>query len=134
MLAPEEVAAALDADTDGTSSARATSPGWLLQVAVTITPSAGTARSAEDASVGWAVRLLTGGSACPVPPPARAPWALSGETRIASVRPTACAGHRSRAPGVPRYTAWRLKRTHTPGSAVRLNTGQLAGTTSRYPW
>ena len=112
-----------------TPSARAMTPGALLHVAVTTTPRRGSVSSAARK------REPVFASAGPAGPAlAPAARARSGSTRIASVRPTACAGQRSSALGSPRYTAWRLKRTHTLGSRARSKTGQFAGTSSRSAW
>src|SRR5207248_7688100 len=76
---------------------RATSEGSLDRcrvvphVAVTSTPCDGTASRVE---VPAAVRLLAVGSDGATALRAPAPWAASGATRIASVRPTAWAGQR----------------------------------------
>ena len=83
--------------------------GSRFQVAVTTTrPEARTSRATEPAPRA-APEVLAGVSR------ARVRVARRGEMSSASVRPTASTGHTSLAPGVPRYTAWRLKRTQVPG-------------------
>ncbi len=94
-----EVAAAAS---ERTLSARATTAESVFHVAVTDTPEDGIVSCADDPWRGSALGLATRGSAGPAVVVAPAPWAVSGATRIASVRPIACAGQRWRELGWPR--------------------------------
>src|SRR5919204_5870580 len=103
------------------SRIRRTTRGRSLQVAVTATPAAGTStRSSLDApargsSAGRALRR----GARTLGPDGALGAEPRGSTRIASLRPTACTGQRCSAPGEPRYTAWRSKRTQVAGLSAR---------------
>src|SRR5450631_963471 len=57
----------------------------------------------------------------------------AGFSQMVSARPTACAGQLDCAPGDPRYSALRSRRTHSLGCNRRSITGQAAGTLTRTP-
>ncbi len=92
--------------------------GCAFQVAVITTRCAGLTIVTIEPPPMAAPAVLAGASTLRLVAETCAPRA-SGSSRIASVRPIAAAGQFSLAPGVPRYTAWRLKRKHVSGAVAR---------------